>query len=480
MNNTDLISFLVVLVGSTALLITYELHWIVVLCLTLGKLWYFLADQEDSSITNRISIYYDTVTASLEKRVKMHKYARFLKSSPSLTNRDHHLDAVRGISSIMVVLYHMTSPFTSFVTDEHKKDINSRTFSLEKISKENGTLMVPVFVCLSGFVLSKVYWGQQVRSLKSLLLGRIKRFFPLHWFAEAVYLPVNAYLIVHFYPASKENISASNLGKCLTLTHMWTYLRNESGWTFSETCNGPSWSLSIEWGINIIMFLSISLVPNYFSLFLFESIAYFGYYSLLDDNLFGTSYTAHLLYAFFVGCILQKLVGWFKLHFIPLQVICDIAIVYLLSNYKYWISGNTILWTTPFTSLLILLLNHSYWLKKCLSHSIFQFLGKISFSLYLTHQTVLNIFQILVNQRKLNKLNSSLSVYFMLILLILIAACTHSCIESRSGFITLTVKNNNRFKNKYISINTSSLDSIVDPLQSATTLYSPHSELKQF
>ena len=426
----ELLVFVIVLTSSISILQTYNVSCEHIWILSLGKIWWFLIENdEDYKIYSKTSRIYHKITAILVERTMRMRFGKYLLSSPPETERDHHLDALRGIASIVVIVYHTIN--VMFVTDDYRNEkLEDDPVGIELFSMRYGTLMVPVFVCLSGFVLTKVYWGKKLRKLTTMFTGRATRFFPLHWFAEAVHLPVNAYMAWHFIPDDTGKFSAEILFRCLSLTHMWTYApTNEASWNFWETCNGPAWSLSVEWGVNIIMFLSITLLPVYASIFLFENIAYYGYYSLTQNPLFGKSFTAALLLAFFCGCLVQKLTGWFKLRFIPFQLICDAYIASLLYDHKNWLDIDGNFWVTVLTSTIIVLLNNSFIFKNILSLRVFTFFGTISFSIYLCHYPILIIFRILAFQGKVAKLNSSVEVFQMIIFIFFIATMIHYLFE---------------------------------------------------
>ena len=444
--DNKLFEFIVVMCCSISLLVVYEINWIWIVGLSIGKVvWYFIEYDDKYKLYGRASVKLQHVQDLLYTKCSTRKYGKYLISNAASTQRDHHLDTMRGVASISVMFYHLIHPDYMFV---ELIDILTTNHGFDSFSASFGNLMVPVFVVLSGFVLSKVYWVTKLRSLKQMILGRFSRFYPLHWATESIHLPVSSYMTYHYLRGGIPYINSGLFFSCLSLTHMWSYSPNTNGaFNYRDVCNGPAWSLSIELGVNLLFFLSISFFPNYFSIFLFENLAYLGYYGTTAEPSFGRSGNAALMFAFFLGVILGKFTNWIRIRFVPLQVAADIYLLTLLWNYKAWISldadGNRMsetinqtifseYWISVYTSVVIFVVNQSLIIKKLASLSIFTFFGTISFSLYLVHYPLLMILHLMILEGKATKLQTYWDFYSFSVLLVAISAFVHYKFEKPS------------------------------------------------
>ena len=68
------------------------------------------------------------------------------------------IDALKGLSIILVVLFHLEFPFF-----------------------KSGFLGVDIFFVISGYLIAQVFYNKNI-SIKRYLIGRIKRIFPAYFF----------------------------------------------------------------------------------------------------------------------------------------------------------------------------------------------------------------------------------------------------------------------------------------------------------
>ena len=248
--------------------------------------------------------------------------------------------------------------------------------------------------------------NQKKQKLEKLVLGRITRFFPLHWATEAVYFSINIYSLLHYNRGELDLLLNESFSGCLLLTHMWVFNVPGRDWNSMVVCNAPAWSLSVEWIVNLVMFFAIRLIPIHFSILGFEILGYLGYYSHLPDNVLGGSMTAPLWYAFFFGVVFYKLTGWFSVKHRALQLVFDIFSLNHLVTWKEQIlrdmngnpsdnHGDTRFQIITYGIYLVFFLNNSFLMKKFLSNPIFRFFGTISFSVYLCHYSIIVLYYLM-------------------------------------------------------------------------------------
>ena len=295
------------------------------------------------------------------------------------------------------------------VSDEYYKTVDTDEYATFHDIKKYGSLMVEFFLVISGIILAKVYWtSNRSNSLKTLMGRRAARFYPLHWATEIAFIALNTYYVLHYESKWKFTITENAFTKCISLTQMWFNSSVESNWNFQVICNAPTWSLSVEWFVNIIMFLCIRFVPIHFSLLIFEIMAYLGYYNSLDGNTTNPSVTAPLYYAFFFGVVFHKVTTWIHVKYRAVQLLFDIMALFLLISWKEQVlvdfNGSISteyqiirLQIVTWTAWLVLWINNSFLMKRFFNNPIFTYLGKISYSVYLCQFCFLLTHEILQN-----------------------------------------------------------------------------------
>lgn len=144
------------------------------------------------------------------------------------------LDALRGLAALGVLFWHYGAHFGA-----------TPLFDYLQPFYVAGLYLVDVFFVLSGYLLGHLY--QDYKSWKPFLFKRISRLFPLHWatlFAVAIlqwlYGVVNGGASYIY----GENNAAHFVLNFLLLQHSGL----QAGFSF----NGPSWSISVEWIVNLL------------------------------------------------------------------------------------------------------------------------------------------------------------------------------------------------------------------------------------
>jgi peptidoglycan/LPS O-acetylase OafA/YrhL len=335
--------------------------------------------------------------------------------------RFKELDGLRGIFSVMIVFYHLPISF----------DIN-----FENILIRHSYVFVDYFFCLSGFIISFVYSEKVLNSidLKTFFLKRLIRLYPLHFIILGIYLI--GFLLVT-YDKGDFIIKFVN---SLLLTNSTPLITSETG------INTPSWSISSE----LISYLTIGMVYLFFRnrkfkflisltiiIFCVVSLVFFkiNYFSISDFGFlrgligFNFGVISFYLFDFFRGS------KNYKLEFL----------IPILLSLLFWIissdSSNTgevdsILIDSFSTNIImcltivILLKSKKGLISSFLNYKHIQHLGLISYSVYLTHSFVFNVFEL-----PFIKVYSSNSIFYVVLVfsVLVFSKITHTYIEVKLG-----------------------------------------------
>ena len=293
------------------------------------------------------------------------------------------LDGLRGLFSLMIVFYHY---------DQRLLPNYISNFFLLRES----WIFVEFFFVLSGFVISYNY--NTIKTKKDFFIYVIKRFsrlYPLLVFSTIFFLISEITINVYFpqYTNTPEGIWSLLLKTVDTLTFMNStpVFGNGGG------MNGPSWSISSEM-ISYILFGLITLLVSKR-----PQIVFFIILILISTILFYYNYTFSLPYDFsFLRGLISFPLG-VLIHRIPFSNVkfskhLELFVPILIIIGMYFLSTND----NRFIEILIInliffisihiLINTNGSLSKLLDTKLFQFLGKISYSIYLNHLIVITVF----------------------------------------------------------------------------------------
>ena len=413
---------ILLLILSLIFYIWFQIPFSIVVFMTAGKLCWFLIEYDSSiGIWSRFQGLLMRISVKSERFLGSRLSELLFGAKNEKEGRLKHLDAVRGIASLVIASHHLFSK--EYIEENMFSAIQSDSARLSFLIKWYGYTMVEVFVVLSGFILAKVYWNaKRSNDLYKLTMNRLTRFFPLHVVTECAYVVISVYFTLHFKEEKKDELVVGDFVRCISLTHIWNFMPHPTG--YISVCNGPAWSLSVELLMNLIMFVSIRFLPVYWSLFFFECLAFFGYFAV--DNIFlGNSRSMAIFFSFFIGVFLFKLFAWVKIKSKVLQMFVDIFIVLMLLNgiqlmfvdKERQFESELYLTTrhmTYFATVLIFMLNNSFFFKKLLNLRFFTFLGEVSFALYLCHHSTLVTYDILIR----NNFVPQVSNYFQVLLIL--------------------------------------------------------------
>ncbi|MDI9365757.1 MAG: acyltransferase [Flavobacterium sp.] len=352
--------------------------------------------------------------------------------NPNLLAKPHYpiLDGLRGVAAVMVVIFHL---FEAHAASNLTQVIN------------HGYLAVDFFFVLSGFVIGYAYNDRWLTlSTKNFFKRRLIRLQPMVVMGSVIgaalyyFQGFEMFSIINQVPIWKMLLIM--LIGC-TLLPVPTSM-DIRGWQEMHPLNGPGWSLFFEYIGNILY----ALVVRHFSKTLLALLVvvsgifllHFALTSTRGDMVGGWSLTAEqlhigfarLLYPFFAGLLLQKIAKPTNIK--HGFILCSLFIIVVLAFPR--IGGATHLWMNGLYdagSIIILLplivwLGASSMLSGKYASNICNFLGNISYPIYITHYPLIYIYTGWVVQHKM-----PMSQAWPYAILVLITAITiaYTCLK---------------------------------------------------
>lgn len=325
-----------------------------------------------------------------------------------LVTKQHYpiLDGLRGVASVMVIAFH--------ILEAHS------TSHLDQIIN-HGYLAVDFFFVLSGFVVGYAYddrWGSM--SIGEFFKLRLIRLQPMvivgmivgaacFYFQDSVIWPT-----IHDVPVWKM-LLVMLIGCTLIPVPISLDIR---GWAEMHPLNGPGWSLFFEYIANILYALGVrKFSKTALAILVFLAgcaLIHLAVTSPNGDIIGGWSVDAtqlrigftRLMYPFFAGLLLHR-IG--KLTHIKNAFFgCILLIIAVLSIPRVggaehlWMNGLfdslSIVFVFPF----IIYLGASGEIKSAFASRLCQFLGDISYPIYITHFPFIYLYTAWVSNTKVS------------------------------------------------------------------------------
>jgi len=298
------------------------------------------------------------------------------------------LDGLRGVAAVIVVMFHILETFA--LGDNNMQIIN------------HGYLAVDFFFVLSGFVIGYAYddrWGKM--NFGGFFRRRLIRLHPmiiagmvigaaLFYFQGCFYFPrINEVPVWKMFLVMFIGFTLIPVGSSLDIR----------GWSEMHPLDGPAWSLFFEYIANILYGLFIrKFSKTILSIFVFIAGCALIHLSITHGDVIGgwsiepaqlyIGFT-RLLYPFFAGLLLSGIVkpGSIKNSFLW----CSLLLIIVLSVPKIggtehiWMNGIYVAFCIILVFPLIVYLGASGEITGKVSSKLCNFLGNISYPLYITH-----------------------------------------------------------------------------------------------
>jgi len=291
-----------------------------------------------------------------------------------------NLDALRGLLAIFVMIFHYDTYYMP-------------SFEHNFFVREAGNF-VTFFFILSGFIVSNNY--PQI-DMKKFLQRRFLRLFPLLLYSSTIFLLFMCAGIFLFKDMLSFDYKLLDIFKSyfdgVFFTNSTPLFRQ------NVIINPPSWSVSAEM-ISYIFFVFFirfkTKIPNQFYHII---IAVVILLMLLKNNFFSTPFAGFLIgiLSFNTGMIINEIyLKKKKLKAKPIMVLLYVALIpfyffitFIFFNDFFYKKIIDLLVYQFLFGFLVLIFAFSN--LKILNNKFFQFLGKISYSIYLNHAIVLII-----------------------------------------------------------------------------------------
>lgn len=309
------------------------------------------------------------------------------------------LDSFRGLCALFVVVYHL-----------HVSD------SIAEIAFFRGSsIFVEFFFVLSGFVLAHGYAFRENLSFVPFLSARFFRLYPLHLFMLLVFvlLELGKWGALEFFGISFNNMAFTNdyalesILPNLLLVHAWTPFTNPLSF------NTPSWSISIEFYMYLLLYLSL-LMAGRVRMLVWGLLPAVMFYLMITGSELLLPAVMRGLSGFFGGVICYlvyrrylsriKVPVWLASLVEVVLILMVIAVVQSELEYRS-------VWATLVFFLAVLWFSlEGGLLSTALKRDSLQFLGRLSYSMYMTHAAVIYLFTslFLVLQKLIGKQTMSM------------------------------------------------------------------------
>jgi peptidoglycan/LPS O-acetylase OafA/YrhL len=291
----------------------------------------------------------------------------------------HVLDSFRGLLALFVAIHHM-----------HYVD-SIGEWSFFKYS----FWFVEFFFILSGFVLAHSYAYRENLQFKSYFLARTFRIVPLHLVVLVAFLALELFKLgVHLYvmplttPPFEANMAPHEWIYSIFLLQAWLPFIHTIG------INPPSWSISMEYYLYMILFVTLPFA-RWIRRVVWFGVMGLGFWGIMISfNI--DSVILRGLSSFFLGVLLHELYRKYHSYlsfslFVAtlLEILLLLLVVVVVSSDMAY---KALLLNGLFAFVILLFSFERGMISWLLTRTFFLFLGRISYSIYLIHVFVLYSF----------------------------------------------------------------------------------------
>jgi len=293
------------------------------------------------------------------------------------------LDSFRGIFALCVVIFHM----------HYLNSITGLSFF------RNSNLFVDFFFVLSGFVITHGYAYNKQLSFGRFGISRTFRIFPLHIATLFVVIIIETFKMIAYkyginfnrIPFTGETDPAQIITNLLLLQSWTTY-------TNALSFNFPSWSISIEFYMYFVFYCTL-IFKGVFRYLLWLAIASTATFLFINNYLSADSILSSSvprgLSGFFAGATTYflynktyKIIQLKPVIYSVSEFALFIALIFVIASD---INHKGLILIFLFSSSIYIFAYEKGLLSKLLTTTIFKTIGKLSYSIYMTHASILLI-----------------------------------------------------------------------------------------
>lgn len=289
--------------------------------------------------------------------------------------RFHSLDSFRGLMAVSVMLYHLrvSDSFTEWLLFRHAE------------------VFVSFFFVLSGFVLTHAYGCSTQFNFRKFFITRTFRLLPLHLFMLGIFI------LLEFgrYMAAQKGMDFNNApftGKFAPseilpnalLLQSWTHLTNPLSFNY------PSWSISIEYYTYMIFALILGIAFGVRT-WVWATMVIVALALMSAGNTVFTIESLRGLAYFFTGCLAYAVFVRLPQR-LPTGLLTTLEVAAVAAGLVFVVidfAAKQLLASLLFGLVVVIFAFDGGAVSRLLARPGFGFLGKLSYSIYLTHAAVL-------------------------------------------------------------------------------------------
>ena len=335
----------------------------------------------------------------------------------------YSLVSMRGIAAWLVVFFHSKELFQPGLPS-----------LLDKVVR-HGYLAVDLFFVLSGFIIYLNYHSKfneiKLQEILHFYWNRLTRIYPAHFFVLFAYCTF-ILLFPYFSSSGKipSNFTFRSLIESLFLVQAW--IGDIDAW------NIPSWSISAEWFVYLIFPFALTMLLRRFKTPRAHLIAlvvlFCGIFAIYDRlglaSIGGNIASLALVRAmleFCCGTLIGSLYVWHQVFIRQLRLVL-IFLLILLSGAAAILALQDYAWAPAIFTLLIAFLSiDQSVVSRILGNRLLVYLGEISYSTYIVHYMIYEIFKA-VFVRDLENVNQ-IYLYGSFLVVLLTSTLMHRFVE---------------------------------------------------
>jgi len=298
---------------------------------------------------------------------------------------------LRGVICVVVMMYH----FQVFFTGSNKTHLVLPTADM--------------FFILSGFILSRQYQAAIASGLvtaRQFIVRRVARLWPLYMFSIALFALVNHMYVQPYIDLKGLAWKALDMDSGPRMAYkilVQSLMIGDLGFMVMPW-NGPAWSVSVEWIINLLFVLALVKVRLLYRpmLIILTMVCFFYLYhvspysmnlTIAEPWVFNPP-VARGLMGFCMGAVIYTYLKTLPpininlLHGIEWALVINFVVLIFYASDSFEIGTDYVILFTIFMPIVVITLYRDSMIGRFVSYAPFTYLGRISYSIYLLHTPI--------------------------------------------------------------------------------------------